>query len=372
MKRTDALFKLAKLLMLKEGDEELFNIVQHDEWEYIIKEANKNLLVPALYVSLKNANFYDKLEDEMLKGYLYEMYILNKQRNEAILKQLKKICFNLNSSGVTPLLLKGAASLSEDYFEDLGVRCMMDVDLLVEKDKIFDAVNILKNMGYNEMDSHLKLGKRWHHYYRMYKSLEPAAVEMHRMIISNKAVKYMGYGYATNESKIGKSSVLDITDEVYFTFLHSEVAHNLYHDFEISLRHLHHNAVLMTKYVNQIDFNKINDLIKNYKLEKIWFEYLWIMKKIFGIEIPFYIPEMKKYESKIKKRMNNKGEFLWKIDKFLYLSKKAFVFENMQNRYDGLKNRYQMLYYAPLRFVTLSYQLAFDSKKRKNIRKSLK
>jgi len=377
MKKSEAVFALAKFISPSFNDEkalqELLQSVK-DEWEIIIQQANRYLLVPALYVSLKEKNIYDMLEDEMLKGYLYEIYTLNKKRNEAILFQVQELSLELSTIGVTPLLLKGVTALSEHHFSDDGQRSMMDIDIVVPEVKIFEAITLLKSIGYQEINPLQKLSKHWHHYRRLYKTEGATSVELHRLISKYKVLKYMLNFNDLKDTQsamgIDNAKVLSPTYELYYTFLHSEIGHD-YHDKIITLRHLHHGAVLITKYTDMIDFQKIEGYIKKYNLEQVWHEYLWILQKLFFIEIPVSVEPMLTYEAKVCHNLDTEGSMSWIVKMFIVKMRNVFSFETLQFNYEKLQYPYQLFYYIPKRFFYLSYKIVTDKSKRKAIMKSL-
>ena len=378
MKKSEAVFALAQFISPKVQDknvlEQLFQSVEND-WEMIIQQANRYLLVPALYVSLKEKNLYDKLEDKMLQEYLYEMYKLNKQRNEAIILQVQELCSYLGAIEVTPLLLKGSSALSEHYFDDDAQRSMMDIDIAVPETKIFEAITLLKQKGYKEIDPTQELGKTWHHYRRLYREDRATSVELHRMVINHKAMKFMADFEKTKDTQsatdISNARVLSPTYELYYTFLHSEVSHE-YHTKIITLRHLHHSAVFIHKYQNEIDFEKLQALVEKYNLQKIWYEYLWLLKELFAIDTPLTIPAQKHYVKQVCHNIDTEKSFWWWIKVWIKKIIDVFSFETLQRKCDGLEHRYQLIYFIPKRFFFLGYKILTDTAKRKVILKGIK
>ena len=378
MKKSEAVFALAKLISPTYNDkytlESLLKSIE-DDWEMIIHQANRYLLVPVLYKALQEKDVYKKLEDEMLRGYLYEIYTLNKQRNEAIMIQVQEMCSLLKNIEVTPLLLKGSTALSEHHFSDNAQRSMMDIDIVVPEVKIFEAVDLLMENGYKEINPDQKLGEKWHHYKRLYKEEGATSVELHRMLISYRAMQYMkdfdediDTQFATT---IKNAKVFTPTYELYYTFLHAEVAHE-YHDNIITLRHLHHSAVLITKYQNEIDFKKIQMYVKKYKLETTWYEYLWLLQQLFSITLPVHTPAMIRYEKQVCRKLDSEGSSIWFLERFIQRTQKAFSFISLQNKYDTLNYPYQLIYFIPKRFIFLSYKIITDKKRRKTILQGIK
>ena len=78
MQTTEVLFYLVKLLRPNSQKEhETLKRQISDEsipWHDVITLANNELLIPALYHTLKEKGLFDLIKDEQLKAYLYEVF----------------------------------------------------------------------------------------------------------------------------------------------------------------------------------------------------------------------------------------------------------------------------------------------------------
>ena len=99
-------------------------------------------LLPLVYKQLlrKNANEpYTKLLQGLYKRTWYE----NQLKFQASAGMLRA----LHNAGIKTLILKGQA-LAVQYYGDVGVRPMADIDLLVPKDNVFQAIAALYDLGW--------------------------------------------------------------------------------------------------------------------------------------------------------------------------------------------------------------------------------
>ncbi|MGB9736213.1 MAG: nucleotidyltransferase family protein [bacterium] len=110
----------------------------------IMKLATIEFLAPLLYYQLKSLS---------LEGYepimprLKDSYLRNTARNLLLLKQIKLLKRQAEKEGIKIVLLKGAA-LSTTIYNEIGLRPMTDVDILVEQQ---DIERIRSMMQYNNM-----------------------------------------------------------------------------------------------------------------------------------------------------------------------------------------------------------------------------
>lgn len=372
MKRLDATLELCKLLSPTYSDfEELEKIAQSDssDWEEIIKVANRYILVPALYATLKRKELLEHINDEQLMAYMQEIYTLNANRNEAILKQTNELCTLLSTIDVKPILLKGAAALSESHYETIGERAMMDIDILVPEDKIFEVINLLKEKdAYKEIDETADIGSIWHHYRRLYKESGMTSVEVHRYPVHLEEIKYfpkeITQEFRLQSKSIENAYIIKPMYELYHSFLHSQIMHKYHEDNFLALRHIHHFTVMVMNY-KDINWDELSQIIKDKKLTKTWEEYLFVLQTIFKTEIPIEIKERKqnlKYLQKVYKRVDLAGSKQLAVKIFIRKVLTAFSYEKLQEHYD-FNNKLLLLIYIPRRMVYLIYAYMTNPKK---------
>jgi hypothetical protein len=99
-------------------------------WEELVMVGSQQLLLPLLYRSLEQKGLIKNLPDD-LADYLNEIHHINLNRNKAILHQLRDLHALFEKHHIDYVLIKGAAILVRLREEDLGLRMVGDIDLLI-------------------------------------------------------------------------------------------------------------------------------------------------------------------------------------------------------------------------------------------------
>lgn len=383
MKRSEATFELCQMLSLTTNntqEQQQMKRYSIEEWEAIISVANRYLLTPVLYASLKEKHWLEDIGKKELVLYLEEIYLLNNKRNEGILKQLNELSSLLNEINIEMILLKGAASLSEKEYLYFGERVMNDIDILVEEKSIFTAIAHLKKNGYGEIDpSNLKLedelGNNWHHYKRLYKKSGTASVELHRYSVGERGQEHfpllLNKQHLLSSSSINNAFFMRSVYGMYHSFIHTQISHNYHKDKFLSLRHLH-NFTIQLENCNDKEFDSLVELVKEYNLYKEFEEYLYVLKHFFNVETPFvfqYESINSQYLDKVYKRLDRAGSRWLKIEQFFKLSLGKFNAKTLKRRY-SFSNKLLIIYYVPIEFIRVFYRV-LTSKKRRAIIKEI-
>jgi hypothetical protein len=119
------------------------------DWLSILGLANEALITPALI------DFVDQFDEKIpndVSAYVREIYQRNEQRNDRLAAQLHEAIAALNESGVTPVLLKGAARLATASSERRATRLMNDLDILVAPEQAEIALKALTRIGCEALD----------------------------------------------------------------------------------------------------------------------------------------------------------------------------------------------------------------------------
>jgi hypothetical protein len=148
------------------------------DWDAIVVEGSKHLLLPTIYCRLKTKKLLHCLPDE-LKAYLEELTAINRNRNTAILKQAHTISSLFQEHHISHVFLKGTALLALGVFDDLGERMVGDIDILIEKHQVKEAFNLLRKHGYSETSGFNYQTIGFRHLDRLIDPTKLAAVELH-------------------------------------------------------------------------------------------------------------------------------------------------------------------------------------------------
>ncbi len=347
--------------------------LNRSKWEMIVNIANQKGIIPLLYASLKEKHLLSYINDKQLSNYLQEIYKLNEIRNNAIVEQIIDICTFLETINIKPILLKGAAALTEHHYKHIGSRVMTDIDIYIPDGQIYKAIDILKKNGYSEINPKESLRKDWHDYRRMYKSHVYAAVELHRYFLLSSTMPYFS---ETNLDRLIKPSimienafVLAPVYELYHSFLHSEISNENYRYKSIDIRHQQHFSQMQYKY--NIDLKKIDNLISDKYVLKAWQTYCCIQNKFFHVDINQDISSCKKYLRYYRQKLKTTNTYLVMVKNIIRLVVYKVHPKSLQEKYH-YKYKIMYLIYLLYYFGSTSLQLIFQKEKRHNVMDNLK
>jgi hypothetical protein len=149
-------------------------------WERMVEQASEQFVLAAFAAALRDLDLVPGLEPEVGQ-FLHAVHSANAERNARLRRQLTEILSTLNQTGIEPVLLKGAIRLADQLYPDPGWRMMQDLDVLVPKAKLKNAVWALRKDGYviapgphrhSSPDAH-------HHYPGLVHPERCAPVELH-------------------------------------------------------------------------------------------------------------------------------------------------------------------------------------------------
>jgi hypothetical protein len=117
------------------------------EWRGLLEQARIQGLAPLLYKCLVKERKEDKLPEEVRAG-LRHSYLDCLVNNLARYNELHKILVEYQKNGIPTLLLKGSY-LAKFIYQDIGLRIMSDMDLMVSQSNLPPAIGILRELGYS-------------------------------------------------------------------------------------------------------------------------------------------------------------------------------------------------------------------------------
>ena len=127
-------------------------------WNTLVKISSFHVIIPAVYFKLKERDFLKKIPSD-LKDYLFEIYSFNEKRNQSMVNEINCIEKVLVDNKINFCFLKGAYLLRTIFKNNIGIRMMHDIDILVKEDQIYLAKNIIEKMNYKDRGFENKLLK---------------------------------------------------------------------------------------------------------------------------------------------------------------------------------------------------------------------
>ncbi|HEX6978093.1 MAG TPA: nucleotidyltransferase family protein [Alphaproteobacteria bacterium] len=253
-------------------------------WTALIAAANDALVTPALHAPLRRC----EAVPEDVRAYLGELHARNVRRNLRLRQQAAELIAALNRRGITPLLLKGAATLFEDGNPFVNGRMIADLDIVVERDRLGDAVAVLAALGYTR----LPVAVAPHGAGDFVRPGQPGAIDLHVELLT--VPQLLALETALTRSLIREADgirfrVLDPTDRVLHLLLHDLVQDYGYYDGRLNLRHLYDVATLMRRDV-AVDWSALRRHLAAFRLEAGIDFWLCAIEMLFGIAPPDRLP----------------------------------------------------------------------------------
>jgi hypothetical protein len=146
-------------------------------WERLFQTATEEAVLPALAFAVHEG--LDISAPSEVSDFLAAILSLNRERNQRIWRELSAAVELLNNIGIHPVLLKGAAYLAAGVYSDLGIRYLVDLDLLIPETQLLRAFQYLLESGYS-YDKSDQFGQFRHHYPPLRKA--SVAIELHHKL----------------------------------------------------------------------------------------------------------------------------------------------------------------------------------------------
>ncbi|MCA0151883.1 nucleotidyltransferase family protein [Winogradskyella vincentii] len=272
------------------------------DWDSLVKVGSSHLVLPTIYCRLKSKKLLDVIPEE-LEAYLKEITELNRERNLAIIVQVKNLAQLLDEHHIEYVFLKGAALLVGDYYDDISERMIGDIDILIAESDLEKAFELLKNESYTPLKQ--TLGNHFFehkHLPRLTTKKHICAVELHRKLFISYQHKYLTNSNIIDNKVIYKSLYIpslqhlslhnilnyQINDKGHLykglNFRASFDTLVLNKKYEIDLTKNYFNTKLVKQYVYRSngffkDFNNITTIkstrFLNFKLNNKWFHKVW-------------------------------------------------------------------------------------------------
>lgn len=144
-------------------------------WDKFLKECVRHRVAAMCFKTLND--HFSELTPMYILDSFKEQYDRYEKRNKTLLKESHRVTQKFQEEGVPCLSLKGVSLISLVY-KDIGLRRVGDIDLLVPREHIYDATEVLHTLGYSQLVYDLDSGvdlrvpevyshewrARWHHH----------------------------------------------------------------------------------------------------------------------------------------------------------------------------------------------------------------
>ncbi|MBT8324315.1 MAG: nucleotidyltransferase family protein [Bacteroidia bacterium] len=144
---------IADILSFESDQNDLEERLSHaqTDWDAVVTEGSRHLILPALYCSLKAKSLLHLLPNDLVT-YLEEITTINRNRNQSILEQIQFISKVFTAHTIDHVFLKGSAMLVSGYYTDIAERMIGDIDILIAQNQLNDAFVLLQQHNFSHRD----------------------------------------------------------------------------------------------------------------------------------------------------------------------------------------------------------------------------
>ncbi len=121
-------------------------LTKNIDWNKLLEISIKTRTTPLIYNRTQSLQFNSFVPDDILRE-MQKFYFKNLRKNTLIYNEFEKIGAHLNSGSISPILLKGIY-LAHHIYENISLRQLSDIDVLLEENNIEPAAQKILSLGF--------------------------------------------------------------------------------------------------------------------------------------------------------------------------------------------------------------------------------
>lgn len=265
------------------------------DWNYFITTAKKNAVFSLIYHHLKDKK---GIIPKDTKRKLQSLYIDNSSRNLLLLEELQKALSTLRIMGIPVIILKGM-NLLENVYENIALRPMTDIDILIRKEDLarFDACvrKIGFSTSYNYQD-YINLPQSSYLNTIVYQKEGKSCtfLHLHWHIINSTVPLFDNIIENINMEKIWQEAMSTKISEVETLSLspHHQLLYLSLHAFNHSFdRHilLCDISEVINTYIDNLDWKQLLKDAFDFNLNRIVYYGLYLSHTLLDAKVPAYV-----------------------------------------------------------------------------------
>jgi hypothetical protein len=260
---------------------ELLGHVSVGKWREVLRLAKAHSVEPLLYPILNPLEI--NLPDDVAVQ-LKQKHRINAMRNLSLYQELHRLLEPLQKEGITVIVLKGAY-LAEAVYDDIGLRSMVDVDLLVKESDLLKVEQKLLELGFVPEDYNRVFTQDNFHF--AYKSpRRDLAVEIHWTILPITYpfhIEVDGLWKRAQNVNLMQTSVLALSSEDLLLHL---CLHTAEHVHTMHFRMLYDIGEVIRCFGTKLNWQEIGERAKQWDICRPVYIILRLAKELLRVPIP--------------------------------------------------------------------------------------
>ena len=263
-----------------------FQNLSPDDWSRLLQLCDFHKMKPVLYQFIRKQDLVDDIPPRHYKN-LRDHVLLNSTRNILFLHEAESLIKAFQKANIPVIGLKGIY-LIEHFYDNISLRSMNDIDLLLKKKNIPSAITIAESLGYHQT-SYFDIGDQnidTKHVPPLKKEDGPY-LEIHWTILEEDepfTIDANGFWDRAISTKIAgvDAKALSMEDLVLHLCIHLTYQHHL----EIGLHSLYEIHLLIQQEQDTIDWKSLSNRAREWGAQRVIALSLKLMEDIFGTSIP--------------------------------------------------------------------------------------
>ncbi len=277
--------------------------LEADIWPHILHQARRHTVASLLYRQLKNSPLEQPAEAALeplakppversaaapfeIMAALQRASYATAAHNLLIYHQLAKILERFAQQGLPVIALKGL-HLSELVYQDISLRPMGDMDLLVPYEKLQPSYNLLRQMGYQSTPfAQLEKDARRHHHLPALSKPGSAIIELHWSLAApnqDQPIDLAALWQRAQPVQLADSPARVLSPEDLLLHL---ALHFNNHNFRLELRHLYDLLATLEHYQDQIDWTILLTRSQAWRAQRCLFLALYLAHNLLNAPLP--------------------------------------------------------------------------------------
>lgn len=263
------------------------------DWVPVCESARGHRLEAVLYRSLRLQNLTDGLPANLMDE-LRNTYHFTLANNLVLQHELAGLLERFGQEEIQTVLLKGCA-LAEYLYQDIGLRPMVDLDVLVPKAAIPRVSRLLEARGYvpySELVGGFQQSFENEQAY-LRESPTPVTLDVHWHLLGEsyyfERVPMDWFWQRTTEIRVGDQAALVFSTEAQLLYL---ISHFLVHHKGEGLGWSLDLAFLLSRYRSQIEWVEAIEAARRFGLSQIVRKTLEDVSQVWAVSIPDEAREM--------------------------------------------------------------------------------
>lgn len=270
----------------KEPEASELERLTESDWHDLIQQARSHAVLYLLYHRLKKRNLDSYIPADILQTVRTE-YFEQAWRNNSLYNDLSKILKALQQENIPVILLKGA-HLAQIVYSNIALRPMSDIDILVKKNDLPKAKDLLLELGYTplkDIDIATACASS-QHLPPMVKQDAPP-VELHWTIENSTrpfTIDIEGLWQRAQPTSVGGVDTLTLSpdDLLLHLCLHTSV----HHLFSNGLRAFCDILEIIRHYQDELDWKTVQRRAEEWGVSNAVYLTLYLAKSLLSADVP--------------------------------------------------------------------------------------